>query len=144
MIPYACTPSPRKIALLVGGILCLLGTSFLSLDLDPGGLFSLPFDRATLFNMMHLPLFVLIAVLWLQIMQVYRLPRWRKALAAFCFSLFVGILYEGVQVFNPGRSPSFEDIVINTAASLVGITLYLALERSRPGLLRKIVCEDVR
>ena len=51
---------------------------------------------------------------------------------------------KGVQVFNPGRSPSFEDIIINAAASLMGIVLYLALERSKPGLLRKIVCEDIQ
>jgi hypothetical protein len=141
MIPYACAPSWKKIALLAGGILCILGTSFVSLDLDLGGISFIPFDKAAIFNMMHLPLFILIAVLWLQIMQVYRLPTWQKALSAFCFSFFVGIMYEGVQILNPGRSPSLEDIGINTAASLIGIVLYLALERSKPNLLKKIVCE---
>ena len=143
MITYACTPSWRKIALLIGGILGILGTSFISLDLDLSGISFIQLNKAAIFNMMHLPLFILIAVLWLQIMQVYRLPTWQKALSAFCFSFLVGVIYEAVQILNPGRRTSLVDICINTAASLIGIALYLALERSKPNLLRKIVCEDV-
>jgi hypothetical protein len=142
MITYACTPSWRKIAVLVGGILCMLGTSFLSLDLNASSIPFIRLDKAAVYNMLHVPLFILITVLWLQIVQVYRLSAWQKAISAFCFSFSVGTLYEALQVLNPGRSASLEDIFINAAASLIGIALYLALDRSKPNLLRKIVCES--
>lgn len=142
MVRYVCSPSRGKIALLLLLVACIFSTSLISLDLDSGVLAFIGLSEGTAFNLMHIPLFMFITVLWLQVAYVYDIPRWRKSASAFLFSLLVGVLYEFVQLLIPGRNPSLADIAINSLAALAGIALYLLLERTRPNMLRKIVCRQ--
>ena len=84
---------------------------------------------------------MILTVLWLQIIQVYGMKRWKNVLSAAVVAGFVGFLYELTQMAIPGRNPSFHDILLNLLGSIFGIILYHRLERARPSLMRRLVCE---
>jgi VanZ family protein len=113
----------------------------MSISLNISGLQFLRRFQGMLFNLAHIPLFMILVILWLQIIQVYDLPVWKQVLSALVFVSFVGVLYEFIQIMTPGRYPSLSDLGFNYIGSFIGIALYYKLEHCKPGLLRKLVCE---
>ena len=136
-----CAPSKPKILLLILCMLSIFSTSLISVDLNRSVFKSLVEVQALLFNLAHIPLFTILTVLWLQIIQVYGLERWKNILSALVVAGFVGVLYEVIQLAIPGRNPSLHDIWFNQLGSIVGILLYHRLERARPSLIRRLVCQ---
>ena len=138
----ACVPSKPKILLLILCMLSIFFTSLISVDLSGSIFKSLIAVKAILFNLAHIPLFTILTVLWLQIIQVYGLGRLKNILSAVLVAGFVGVLYELIQLAIPGRNPSLHDILFNQLGSIVGIILYHRLERARPSLIRRLVCQQ--
>jgi len=136
-----CVPSKPKILLLILCMLSIFSTSLISVDLNGSIFRSFSAVKALLFNLAHIPLFMILTVLWLQIIQVYGLKKWKSALSAVLVAGFVGVLYEVTQMAIPGRNPSVQDIGFNQLGTLVGIILYYRLERARPSLIRRLVCQ---
>ena len=136
-----CVPSKPKILLLILCMLAIFSTSLISIDLDVSILRSFFQIKALLFNMMHIPLFMILTVLWLQITQVYGLERWKNILSAVLVTSFVGILYELTQMTIPGRNPSLHDVLFNSLGSMLGIILYCKLEHASPSTLKRLVCQ---
>ena len=140
-MPKACKPSKRKISLLLVYILFLLGTSLVPMDRKIEGLQFLLALKPALQNLLHIPLFMLLSILWLQVLQNYKPLLRSRIILALILSCFIGVFNEYIQIFIPGRYPSIIDMGFNTLGAMLGIALYAKLERSGESLIRSLVCE---
>ena len=140
-MPKACKPSKRKISLLLVYILFLLGTSLVPMDREIDGLQFLLALKPVVQNLLHIPLFMLLSILLLQVLQNYKPLSWSRIILALILSCFIGIFNEYIQLFVPGRYPSIIDMGFNTLGAMLGIALYAKLERSGESLIRRLVCE---
>ena len=86
-------------------------------------------------------MFAILAILWLQISKQYEIEGKKRIVLILLLSFGFGILNELIQLTIPGRYAGILDMGLNTIGVLCGIALYVLLEKSKPGLLRKIVCE---
>jgi len=136
-----CVPSKPKTFALIVCLLMIFSTSLISADLDTMGFEFLLEMKAHLFNLIHIPLFMVLAIIWLQIVRPYSLSAWKKISSALLFSIFISIVYELIQMAIPGRSASSIDIGYNLLGVLVGIFAYYKLERAKPSLMRRLVCQ---
>jgi glycopeptide antibiotics resistance protein len=140
-MPKACKPSKRKISLLLVYILFLLGTSLVPMDRKIEGLQFLLALKPALQNLLHIPLFMLLSILWLQVLQNYKPLLRSRIILALILSCFIGIFTEYIQIFVPGRYPSVIDMGFNTLGAMLGIAFYAKLERSSESLIKRLVCE---
>ena len=140
-MPKTCKPSKRKISLLLVYILFLLGTSLVPMDRKIEGLQFLLALKPALQNLLHIPLFMLLSILWLQVLQNYKPLLRSRIILALILSCFIGVFNEYIQIFIPGRYPSIIDMGFNTLGAMLGIALYAKLERSGESLIRRLVCE---
>ena len=140
-MPKACKPSKRKISLLLVYILFLLVTSLVPMDREIVGLLFLLALKPALQNLLHIPLFMLLSILLLQVLQNNKPLLRSRILLSLILSCFIGIFNEYIQIFVPGRYPSIIDMGFNTLGAILGIALYAKLERSGESLIRRLVCE---
>jgi VanZ family protein len=83
-------------------------------------------------NLLHIPAYGLLALLWLLTLKT-RGMAWRRSLgAAFVLATAYGIGMEIFQGWIPGRVPSVSDALFNVLGILLCIGLYWWIER--PGL----------
>ena len=136
-----CVPSKPKIFALIVCLLMIFSTSLISADLDTMGFEFLLEMKAHLFNLIHIPLFMVLAIIWLQIVRPYSLSAWKKISSALLFSIFISTVYELIQMAIPGRSASSIDIGCNLLGVLTGIFVYYKLEHANPSLMRRLVCQ---
>ncbi len=136
-----CVQSKPKIFTLIVCILVIFSTSLISVDLDIIGFEFLFEMRTHLFNLIHIPLFMVLAIIWLQIVRAYSLSAWKKISSALLFSIFISTVYELIQMAIPGRSASSMDIGYNLLGVLAGIFVCYKLERAKPSLMRRLVCQ---
>ena len=95
----------------------------------------------TIQNLLHIPAYIVLAILLLQIFQNYQIDgRRRNWLVLLCAGL-IGVFSEIVQIVIPGRYPGLLDIGLNLIGTLAGILIFHYLERVKPGLMRRMVCE---
>jgi VanZ family protein len=97
--------------------------------------------KPVLQNLLHIPLFMLLSILLLQVLQDYKPLSRSRIILALILSCFIGIFNEYIQIFVPGRYPSIIDMGFNTLGAMLGIALYAKLERSGESLIRRLVCE---
>ena len=97
--------------------------------------------KPTLQNLLHIPLYMVLAVLWLQVFQPYEMAGRRKLVLVFLLSSLIGILTELIQTTVPGRYPSLLDTTFNVLGSGLGIVLYCKLHRTSDSFIRRLVCE---
>ena len=136
-----CKPSKLKILLLTFYILFLFGISLIPMDRPIEGLGFIFAIEPTTKNLLHIPVYMLLAILWLQVLQPHEMSGRSKIVLVFLLSSLIGILTEVIQTKVPGRYPSALDATSNILGSIFGIALYYKLERSGDSIVRRLVCE---
>ena len=86
-------------------------------------------------------MYVILAILFLQILQNYQIEGWKGNILVFLATGFFGVINEVIQVVVPGRYGGVTDIVLNLIGTLLGILIYHLVGKIKPGLIRRIVCE---
>ena len=134
-------PNKPKIALLIVYVGFLVATSLVPMDRPIEGLEFVFAIKPTFQNLLHIPVFMVLAILWLQVFQPYEMSVSKKLVLAIVLSSSIGILTECIQMAVPGRYPSALDATFNILGSIVGVALYHKLDRSRDSIVRRLVCE---
>ncbi len=88
---------------------------------ENGDLFGL---SARVANVLHVPAYGLLALLWIVTLRDRGLTEHRSIWVAFLVASAYGALTELNQVWIPGRFPSASDVMFNVAGSLIFIWLY--------------------
>ena len=129
-----------KMFLSITYMLFVLGTSVIPMDRKVTGFYFLINLKPTVQNLLHIPVFAILSVLYLQILTNYRPVDLKKALLALIYSGGFGVLNEIIQIFIPGRYAGLTDISLNFFGSMLGILVFLFVANSRPGIIKRIVC----
>lgn len=96
--------------------------------------------KPSIHNLLHVPAFAFLSILWLQIVRPSPRLGYKRIFFVLFVSIAFGIFNELIQLTVPGRYPSVIDVGLNIIGIVGGILLYLWLERSGPGPIRRIVC----
>jgi len=136
-----CKPDKRKIVLLGLYMLVILFLSLLPMNRDIKAFQILIDLDSVIQNLMHVPVYALLAVLGMQIFSIYTGTFWKTVSIVATFSVGFGILLEFLQLIIPGRYPSAADMVLNSVGALIGILFYFIVERKGSGLIKRLVCE---
>ena len=88
-------------------------------------------------NLLHIPAFAILSILWLQVLRTSQLDRRKKILLVLFVSIGFGLLNEFIQFAVPGRYPGIMDIAMNTIGSILGIILYYKLEKAGDSLINE-------
>ena len=83
----------------------------------------------TVQNILHIPVFGLLAYLWLRSLAKHGFSRIQKMVITMIITVGYGILDEVHQLFGPGRYASLSDVVMNIMGITIGIIIFLQLER---------------
>jgi len=136
-----CKPSKPKIFLLTFYILFLFGISLIPMDRPIEGLGFIFAIEPTTQNLLHIPVYMVLAILWLQVLQPHEMAGRRKVVLVFLLSSLIGIVTELIQTSVPGRYPSLLDTTFNVMGSGLGIVLYYRLYHTSDSFIRRLVCE---
>lgn len=136
-----CRPSNKKIALSLSYVILILASSLIPMDRDITGLQFIIDLKPTIQNLLHIPIYAVLAILFLQILQNYRIEGRKADLTVFLAAGFFGVLNEVIQMVVPGRYAGLTDMGLNLIGALIGICIYHLVGKFRPGLIRRIVCE---
>ena len=82
----------------------------------------------TLQNLLHIPVYGLLAFLWQWCLNAYMEAR-RATTLAFLITVVFGVFQEWVQSLVPGRFGSVTDVVFNTIGAGLGLWLFNRLTR---------------
>jgi VanZ family protein len=136
----SCNPSGLKITILAVYMVLILLSSLIPMDRDIEGLKFIIQLKPVIQNLLHVPMFALLAILFLQVLDSFDVPGfWKFLIVAFAAVAF-GIFNELIQLWVPGRYAGLLDMGLNAIGVLLGILLYVFAARSRPNLLRRLVC----
>ena len=139
--PLTCSPSLRKMILLILYSLLILGGSLIPMD-GSSKTFAIFMDlKPMLQNLLHIPVFALLAILLLQVLDGYGIQGIRKWLTTLTSILIFGILNEMIQLAVPGRYPGLLDILLNSFGTMVGFALYFYFEKRHHTLFHRLVCK---
>ncbi len=90
----------------------------------PGGRENGPLVSAKLANMLHIPAYGLLALLWIVTLRDHGITKHRSMCFAFLVASAYGALTELHQVWIPGRCASASDVMFDVAGGLIFIWLY--------------------
>jgi len=90
----------------------------------PGGRENGPLVSPTVADVLHVPAYGLLALLWIFTLRVHGVTDHRSMGVAFLVASAYGALTELNQVWIPGRYPSASDVMFDVAGSLLFIWLY--------------------
>ena len=122
-------------------MLLLLASSVIPMDRQIQGLKFIIDLKPAIQNLLHIPMYAVLAILFLQVLQNYQFGGWkRNALVLLC-SVCFGIINEIIQIPIPGRYAGIGDILSNLVGTIVGMATYIFAEKTRPGLIRRIICK---
>ena len=119
-----CGQIKRRIIHLILYIIFLFATSMVPMDQRVEGFRFVFAIRPTVQNLLHIPLFTALSILWLRALQSYGRAAWESVFLTLLLSSFVGVLNEFIQIVVPGRYPSLVDTIMNVLGSILGIVLY--------------------
>ena len=111
------------------------------MDRDVTGLQFIIDLKPTIQNLLHIPMYIVLTILFLQIMQNYQIEGWKGNVLVFLGAGCFGIINEVIQIVIPGRYAGLTDIALNLIGVLAGILIYNLVGKFKPGLIRRIVCE---
>ena len=140
-VMQTCRPSNKKIRIVLSYVLLLLGSSLIPMDRDIQGLQFIIDLKPAIQNLLHIPMYIVLAILFLQILQNYQIEGWKAYILVFLSSGFFGIINEIIQIVIPGRYGGLMDIYLNLVGAIIGIIIYMIVAKFRPSLIRRIVCE---
>ena len=133
--------SKLRIVATVFYMLSILITSIIPMDREITGLQPFIDLSPSIQNLLHIPMFVILSILFFQILKDSRLEEWKKGTLIFVCCGSFGLLNEIIQIFVPGRYFGIADIVLNFIGTIVGILIYIYAERGRSGWICRIICE---
>ena len=136
-----CRPSGKKIVILWIYMLLILSTSLIPMDREIEGFGMIMEITPFVQNLLHAPVFALLSVLWVQIMNVHQIRNRRKYILVFIIGVGFGLLNELIQGVVPGRYPSIFDMGINVVGVVMGMWFFRWIENSEPNRIRRFVCE---
>ena len=136
-----CRPSNSKILVTLIYMFLLLASSTVPMDREIQGLQFIIDLKPTVQNLLHIPAYMVLAILFLQIFQNYQIEGWRRNVLVLMGAGLVGILSEIIQIAVPGRYGGLADMGLNVIGTLAGILIYSHVEKTKPGLIKRIVCE---
>jgi glycopeptide antibiotics resistance protein len=137
----ACRPSNIKIFVVLIYMFLLLASSAIPMDQEIQGLQFVIDLKPTIQNLLHIPAYIVLAILLLQIFQNSHIADWRRNALVLLGAGLIGILSEMIQIVVPGRYGGMADIGLNFIGTIAGILIYSFIEKAKPGLIRRIVCE---
>ena len=117
--------------------------AFLSLiPMDPGAThFPVLLNiKPTLQNLMHIPAYAALTILWIQVFTQYGRQGAARILPALLVSAGFGLANEAAQSLIPGRYPGLTDALTNLLGAVLGVLVCLGVERSSPGRIRRLIC----
>ena len=120
-----------KIFVLLIYILLLLASSAIPMDRDIQGLQFIIDLKPTIQNLLHIPAYTLLSILFLQIFQNYKIDGWRRNVLVLLGAGLIGILSEIIQIAVPGRYGGLMDIGLNFIGVIAGILIYSYVERNK-------------
>lgn len=135
-----CRPSKPKIALAVGYMLLILATSMIPMDRDIKSLQFIIDLKPAIQNLLHIPMFAILAILLLQLLKNHHIEGRRRMVLVIFSCVCFGFMNELIQLAIPGRYAGLLDMVFNIIGVFAGIILYVLAEKSKPGLVRRIIC----
>jgi len=92
---------------------------------------STAFVSPTIQNMLHLPVYGLLGLLWIFTLRTRVFPENRSVWLAILLSSTCGGLMEIYQIWVPGRFPSATDFFVNVAGILLFVWVYQQFKESR-------------
>ena len=137
----SCSPYNKKIILLLVYMLLVVFLSAIPMDREIRGLQFIIEMKPLIQSLMHVPFYAVLSILWLQVLKMHQITGRKCLIMGFISAVGFGILIEFIQIAVPGRYPSFIDMGLNTVGALVGLLLYLVIEKSGTGIVRRIVCD---
>ena len=136
-----CRPSNTKIALTLSYMLLLLASSAIPMDRQVRGLKFIINLKPTIQNILHMPMYAVLAILFLQISQNYQLKSWKRNLVVLLVSGCFGLVNEIIQIAVPGRFGGLIDVGLNLIGAIIGMLTYILVEKSKTGIIRHIICD---
>lgn len=130
-----------KIVVVLIYMFLLLASSAIPMDRQIKGLQFVIDIKPTIQNLLHIPAYIVLAILFLQIFQNYQIGDWRRNVLVLLGAGLVGILSEIIQIAVPGRYGSIADIGLNFIGTIAGILIYNRVEKTKLGLIKRIVRE---
>ncbi len=109
--------APLVVTLSYMGVLFILSSI-------PGGRENGPLVSPTVADVLHVPAYGLLALLWIFTLRDHGITKHRSMYVALLMASAYGALTELNQVWIPGRYPSAFDVVFNVAGGLIFIWLY--------------------
>jgi len=136
----SCRPSRKKMAILACYMVLILMASLIPMDRDIEGLNFIIHLKPAIQNLLHIPMFAIFAILFLQVLDSFTVRGvWKFLIVAFAAVAF-GVLNELVQLFVPGRYAGLLDMGLNAFGVLIGIVVYVLAARTHPNLFQRLVC----
>ena len=133
-------PGKPKVVLTLSYMFLLLASSAIPMDRPIKGLQFIVDLKPAIQNLLHIPMFAILAFLFLQVLKNYKFPGWNRNFWVLFYAVCFGTINEAIQIVIPGRYGGVIDIVLNFVGAVVGILIYCIAENFRPGLMRRIIC----
>ena len=99
----ACRPSNLKISFVLIYMSLLLVSSLIPMDREVMGLKFIIDLKPTIQNLLHIPMYIVLTILFLQILQNYQIEGWKANVLVFLGAGCFGIINEIIQIIVPGR-----------------------------------------
>lgn len=131
----SCKSDKLRVVTLSGYMLIILMSSLMPMDQKSLAIPIITRIRPELQNLLHIPAFAVLAVLWLDFLKTHQ----RKILIVVVVSISFGTFNELIQFVVPGRYPSAIDAGFNTIGVFGGIIFFPPLSRLRLRLSKRIV-----
>jgi hypothetical protein len=111
----------------------LLASSTIPMDRQIHGLQFIIDIKPVIQNLIHVPMFAVLSILFLQISKIYQLERRKRYAVVILCSIGFGIINEVIQMVIPGRYGGLADIGLNLIGALAGICIYILADKSIGG-----------
>ena len=108
----------------IGYMLIVFTLSSIPMDRQIEGLNFLINLDSDIQNLLHIPLFGCLAVLWIKALERYNIRYSNIVFRTLTITILFGMFDEIHQYFVPGRFASFMDMLLNIMGSLFGVAAY--------------------
>ena len=136
-----CRRNAIKIILTSVYMLLLLTSSMIPMDRQIKGLQFVIALKPAIQNLLHIPMFAILSFLFLLLLQPFQIEIWKRNVIVLLSSGLFGLIIEIIQISVPGRYGGLTDIMLNLAGAILGIVVFGLVEKSKSGLIRRIICE---
>ena len=136
-----CKPTSRRIVFALIYMSLVLVSSLIPMDRQIRGLEFIIGMKPAIQNLLHVPMYFVLSIFLLQILPKSRFGTWKRYFLVLVIAALFGIVNEIIQITVPGRYGGTVDMMLNFAGALLGIVFFSLVEKSRWGIMRRIVCE---